>query len=54
MSPGGRPVVGTPVNIRLGADLLAQVDNYAAGEGCSRAEAVRQLVQQGLRRKGKR
>lgn len=54
MSPGGRPAVGTPVNIRLGADLLDQVDQYAAAEGISRAEAIRQLVQRGLRRKGKR
>lgn len=54
MSPAGRPAVGTPVNIRLGDELLAQVDQFAAAEGVSRAEAIRQLVQRGLKRKGKR
>lgn len=53
MTPAGRPHVGTPVNVRLGDELLAQVDNYAQTEGISRAEAVRRLVQRGLR-KGKR
>lgn len=51
MSPAGRPAVGTPVNIRLGNELLAQVDAYANSEGIKRAEAIRQLVQRGLRRK---
>lgn len=54
MTPMGRPVVGAPVNVRLGDDLLTKVDNYAAAEGISRAEAIRQLVRRGLRRKGKR
>lgn len=54
MTPMGRPAVGTPVNIRLGDELLAQVDQFAATEGISRAEAIRQLVQRGLRRRGKR
>lgn len=44
----GRPEVGRPVNIRLGDELLAKVDAYAAGEGIKRAEAVRQLVQRAL------
>lgn len=50
MSPAGRPAVGTPVNVRLGDDLLAQVDAYAEAEGIKRAEAIRQLVQRGLQR----
>lgn len=50
MSPGGRPHVGTPINVRLGDDLLTQVDAYAATEGVKRAEAIRQLVQRGLRK----
>lgn len=54
MTPAGRPEIGTPVNVRLGADLLAQVDQYAAAESVSRAEAIRQLVQRGLRRRAKR
>lgn len=53
MTPAGRPHVGIPVNIRLGDDLLAEVDAFAAAEGIPRAEAIRQLVHRGLR-KGKR
>ena len=50
MSPGGRPQVGTPINVRLGDELLAQVDDYAEVEGIKRAEAIRRLVQRGLRK----
>jgi metal-responsive CopG/Arc/MetJ family transcriptional regulator len=51
MSPVGRPEVGTPINVRLGDELLERVDDYAIRENISRAEAVRQLVQRGLGRK---
>jgi metal-responsive CopG/Arc/MetJ family transcriptional regulator len=51
MSPAGRPEVGAPINVRLGDELLAEVDAFAASEGIKRAEAIRQLVQRGLRRK---
>lgn len=44
MSPAGRPEIGQPINIRLGTDLLALVDDYAAHNGQSRAEAVRFLL----------
>lgn len=44
----GRPEVGRPVNLRLGDDLLKQVDDYAARNGHSRAEAIRRLVAAGL------
>jgi metal-responsive CopG/Arc/MetJ family transcriptional regulator len=54
MTPAGRPTVGAPINIRLGDELLTQVDQFAITEGISRAEAIRQLVQRGLKRKGKR
>lgn len=50
MSPVGRPEIGTPVNVRLGADLLAKVDRYANAEGVSRAEAIRELLQRALRK----
>jgi hypothetical protein len=43
----GRPEIGGRVQVRLG-DLLPRVDAYAAGRGCSRAEAVRILVAAGL------
>jgi metal-responsive CopG/Arc/MetJ family transcriptional regulator len=48
MTPAGRPVVGTPINIRLGDALLEAVDDYAKCEGISRAEAIRALVRYGL------
>lgn len=54
VTPAGRPEVGRPVNVRLGDELLAQVDAYATAEGIKRAEAIRQLVERGLGRKGKR
>lgn len=44
MTPRGRPEIGTPVNVRLGDDLLAEVDEYAVSLGLSRAETIRQLV----------
>ncbi|MBU8820946.1 ribbon-helix-helix domain-containing protein [Mycolicibacterium goodii] len=50
MTPAGRPSVGAPINVRLGDDLLAEVDAYAAAEDIKRAEAIRRLVQRGLRR----
>jgi metal-responsive CopG/Arc/MetJ family transcriptional regulator len=50
MSPAGRPEVGAPVNVRLGDELLERVDDYAIRESISRAEAIRQLVQRGLRK----
>lgn len=49
-SSAGRPEIGRPINIRLGDDLLAEVDAYAEAEGIKRAEAIRQLVQRGLQR----
>lgn len=48
MTPAGRPEIGQPINIRLGNDLLAKVDAYAAAASISRAEAVRVLVAKGL------
>lgn len=50
MSPGGRPEVGKPINVRLGDELLAQVDDWAEAEGIKRAEAIRLLVKHGLRK----
>lgn len=44
----GRPEVGKPIHIRLGDDLLAQVDAEAAWRGRSRADTIRELVFQAL------
>lgn len=44
MTPAGRPEIGQPINIRLGDDLLALVDDYAAHNGYSRAQAIRFLL----------
>lgn len=40
----GRPEVGAPINVRLGDELLAQVDALATERGTSRAEMLRRLV----------
>lgn len=48
MSPGGRPVVGKPINIRLPDDLLADVDAYATRLDISRAEVIRRAAKQFL------
>lgn len=40
----GRPEIGKPINVRLGDDLLAEVDRFAADTGRNRAEAIRRLV----------
>ncbi len=45
---GGRPVVGKPINLRLGDDLLARVDERAKVEGKSRADMSRELVAAGM------
>jgi hypothetical protein len=44
----GRPGIGGAVHVRLG-ELVGRVDAYAAANGLSRAEAVRKLVEAGLR-----
>lgn len=44
----GRPEIGSPVNLRLGDDLLSEVDEYAERSGISRAQAVRYLIGLGL------
>lgn len=48
MTPAGRPPVGPRVELRLTADLLDQVDTFALAHECSRAEAVRMLLDCGL------
>lgn len=48
MTPVGRPEIGTPINVRLGAELLARVDDFAYINGMRRAEAVRHLLADAL------
>lgn len=40
----GRPEIGQPINVRLGDKLLALVDDYAASNGRTRADAIRFLL----------
>ena len=47
MSPGGRPEIGQPINIRLG-DALPLVDAYAARMKITRAQALRAIVKAAL------
>lgn len=42
---GGRPAVGPVFQVRFSADLLAQVDLAAAGEGLTRAAWLRAAAQ---------
>jgi Ribbon-helix-helix protein, copG family len=44
MAPGGRPPIGEPINIRLGAELLTEVDRRADNYGISRAEVIRMIL----------
>lgn len=40
----GRPPVGKPIPVRMPADLLRQVDSFAAEYGVPRAVMVRAMV----------
>lgn len=54
--PMGRPVTvgGTEfVGLRLAAALTSQIDEWAKREGVSRSEAVRRLIERGLKAKGR-
>lgn len=44
----GRPEIGAAINVRLGDELLGRVDDLAAANGISRAEALRWMVRTGL------
>ena len=50
--PRGRPLIGGEVKVRLGA-ALADVDALAARHRMSRADAVRHLVELGLKAEGR-
>lgn len=41
---GGRPRTGTPVLIRIPAELLARIDEMATGALMTRAELIRHLL----------
>jgi metal-responsive CopG/Arc/MetJ family transcriptional regulator len=45
-----RPEIGEPINTRLSATLLSRVDSFARREEISRAEALRRLVEAGLKK----
>jgi hypothetical protein len=47
-NPGGRPVVGPKVEVRLDSETLAEVDKRATEEGVKRAEMLRRLIVTGL------
>ena len=40
----GRPAIGEPAQIRLPADLLADVDRLARAEGVTRSQWIRQAL----------
>jgi Ribbon-helix-helix protein, copG family len=47
----GRPATGVDqaVAVRLPANVLAEVDKWAADNGSTRSDAIRQLIERGLR-----
>jgi hypothetical protein len=47
-SRGRPPVDSEQVNLRIQRPLLDAIDAYAAGDGMSRPEAIRRLVEAGL------
>lgn len=44
MTPAGRPEIGTPINVRVGDDLLADIDARAYSLGVSRASLIRSML----------
>lgn len=44
MSPAGRPEVGSPINVRIGDGLLADIDARAYSLGVSRASLIRSML----------
>jgi metal-responsive CopG/Arc/MetJ family transcriptional regulator len=40
----GRPAVGEPIQIRLPADTLAEIDAIAQAEGVTRSQWIRQAI----------
>jgi len=40
----GRPPIGERVEVRLPADMLAAIDQHAASNSMTRAEAIRDLL----------
>jgi predicted DNA-binding protein len=51
----GRPATGKDplVAFRLPPEMIEAIDSWAAGNGKSRSEAMRQLIELGLKRKAK-
>jgi hypothetical protein len=44
MSPAGRPEIGVPINVRVGDNLLADIDARAYSLGVSRASLIRSML----------
>ena len=49
----GRPATGRDPAVRLPAELTAAVDKWAEDNEANRSEAIRRLVELGLKAKGK-
>ena len=47
----GRPHTGTPIHIRIPADLLARIDELAADAEMTRAEFIRGLLTHAMGKK---
>lgn len=48
MKVGGRPAIGPPVTVRLPAEVVEHLDEMARQKGVSRAEIIRDAIQEML------
>ena len=44
MTRPGRPAIGEPINLRLPASMLADIDATAEAEGVNRSQWIRQAI----------
>jgi predicted DNA-binding protein len=47
----GRPAIGPAIQLRLPPELRAKLDRWAASQGVTRAEAVRELLTEAFARR---
>jgi predicted DNA-binding protein len=51
MAGRGRPSTGVPINTRVPPELLEKIDRLARERGVSRAVIIRELLEEGVRRR---
>jgi metal-responsive CopG/Arc/MetJ family transcriptional regulator len=51
MPARGRPSTGVPINTRIPPELLDEIDQLARERGVPRAVIIRELLEEGVRRR---